>query len=267
MGRIWGAGLRPRHYHDWLNFDGTCTLEIMVDNYLYHEGGPALYYLDQLREQFPIVSHGIGLNIGAMEPFDAEYLVRLKKFYGNKNPKVISDHCCFTGLSGHPTFDLLPFPRTEKMLNHLIEKINYLQDFLDRRFSVENLSRYIMFEDNDFDELEFLGLLSKATGCGILLDVNNLFVSGFNEGFCPNSQLSFLEKGMVTQFHIAGHQQQNSYLFDSHDSSVIKPVWELLLDALKLFGDQPVILERDDEVSFEGLIDDWARCVGYGFRV
>ncbi|SMF47489.1 DUF692 domain-containing protein [Pseudobacteriovorax antillogorgiicola] len=260
----WGAGLRPQHYDDWSKKKLGCFLEILTDNYLFHQGGPALDHLESLKEIYPLLAHGVGLNIGSVEPFDDAYLKRLKGFLQRFQPKIISDHCCFIGVGQRYAFDLLPLPRNQSSLAIMKKKLDYLQDYLDRRFSIENVSRYISYESDEMGEIEFLVEVSRSTGCGILLDVNNLYVSSRNEGFSWQDELKQLEPSMVTQYHIAGHQDFTDYLFDSHDQIIKTDVWQVLKEAWRAVGSHPVILERDDDAPWSELAENWRPYVQLG---
>lgn len=229
----------------------------MSDNYLFQQGGPGLYHLRQCAEKHKPLLHGVGLNIAGSTALDLNYLSELKKLSDELSPVLVSDHLCFTRNETRNSYDLLPFPYTKKTLAYVAERVQRVQDFLKRQISIENVSSYIRFLESDRTEFDFLSELCDVTGCGILLDVNNLFVCATNHHLCPETELQKLSPTAVTQFHVAGHTAYDSYLHDTHDKPVSQSVWQLLHLALSRFGMHPVILERDDDVtSFDDCVNE-----------
>jgi uncharacterized protein (UPF0276 family) len=259
----WGIGLRPHHFKEWLQQEALPLFEILSDNYIYQKGGPALDCLDQLVVHRPPLLHGIGLNIGGSDPVDRTYLKRLKQLQQRTRANVISDHLCFCRGLGIETFDLLPIPYTQSELIRLQQRVNEVQDYLGQPISLENISAYIRFSDSSMSEMEFLMELCHRTGCRILLDVNNLFVSSTNLGWDAREQLSIIEVGQVSTMHISGYSHRGQCLYDSHDQPVSRPVLDLLQLALEFGIHTPVILERDDsELDYAELMSEWERIQG-----
>ena len=254
-----GYGLRPHQYQDWLQRppEGKVYIEAISDNYLGHRGGPALHYLEKITENRPLFLHGVGLNLGSMEPFDMEYLGELKRLVDRFNPLVVSDHISFSKSGGIHTHSLLPLPRVEELIPVLQSKIHWLQDYLGRSFTLENISKYISYQECDMSEMEFNRELVRGTGAKLLLDVNNLFVTCFNEKTDPFLELDKLEPNTVAQFHVAGHEDCGDYLFDVHQGPIKNEVWQLLTQAQEISGGAPVILERDDHEPLSVTTADW----------
>ena len=252
---VFGAGLRACHYEHWHNLETLPVLEIIADNYMFLKGGPALYHLARIKERTTVVVHGVGLNIASAYNLDRNYCYALKDFCNFINPTVISDHLCFSASPTHNSFDLLPIPFTNETLNLVSEKINIVQDIIQKQLTLENISSYVSYQENSYTEIEFLNELCKRTGCGILLDINNIFVSAFNHGYDPWQEIRKVTASYVKQYHIAGHSKIEDYLFDTHDKFVCEEVWNLMSWALKNIGNRPAIIERDDaHVKFEDLI-------------
>ena len=205
-----GLGLRPQHYQEIL--DGNPAIdwfEVISENYMI-EGGQPLYMLDQIRERYPIVMHGVSLSIASTAPFDMDYLRALKGLAKRLQPKWISDHLCWTGVHGVNLHDLLPIPYTEEALGHVVDRVNYVQDFLGRRFTIENVSTYVTFAQSEMTEWEFVSELARRTGCWLLFDVNNVYVSAFNHGFSTLDFLNGMPRDQVVQFHVAGHSHEET---------------------------------------------------------
>ena len=178
-----GLGLRPQHYADIL--EGTPKVdwfEAISENYMV-PGGKPLKMLDQIRERYPIVLHGVSLSIASTAPFDDAYLAGLKSLAERTEPEFVSDHLCWTGVHGVNLHDLLPVPYTREALDHVVDRINYVQDYLKRPIAIENVSSYIQFEQSEMPEWDFIAEMTKRTGCWLVFDVNNVFVSAFNHGF------------------------------------------------------------------------------------
>ena len=178
-----GLGLRPQHYREIL--DGSPAVdwfEIISENYMI-EGGQPLYMLDRICERYPVVMHGVSLSIASTAPFDFDYLGALKKLAERVNPKWISDHLCWTGVHGVNLHDLLPIPYTQEALDHVVERVGQVQDFLGRRLTLENVSSYVTFGQSEMTEWEFVSEVAKRADCWLLFDVNNVYVSAFNHGF------------------------------------------------------------------------------------
>ena len=212
------------------------------------EGGQPLRMLDKICERYPVVMHGVSLSIASTAPLDREYLARLKKLAERVNPVWISDHLCWTGVSGKNTHDLLPIPYTEEALTHVASRVAQVQDFLGRRILMENVSSYVSFKDSALTEWEFIAEIARRADCLLLLDVNNIFVSAYNHGFDAQAYLAGIPAERVQQIHLAGHSNCGDYIIDTHDADVIDPVWDLYAKAMVLLGPVSTMIERDDNI-------------------
>lgn len=245
-----GLGLRPQHYPEILDAETELPIdwfEIISENYMV-EGGRPLQMLDRIKERYPVVMHGVSMSIASTAPLNMEYLGRLKKLADHANPKWISDHLCWTGVHGVNLHDLLPIPYTEEALNHVAGRISQVQDFLGRRIAIENVSSYIEFEESEMDEWTFVAEIAKRADCWLLLDVNNVFVSGQNHQFDDGNFIEQIPVERVVQFHLAGHSEGEDVLIDTHDQPVCDEVFELYENALKRFGPVSTMIERDDNI-------------------
>lgn len=244
---IFGAGLRAAHYSFWHELEELPVLEVMADNYMYLQGGPGLYHLDKIKEKTQVVVHGVGLNIASAFTIDRDYCFKLKKLCERLQPKVVSDHLCFSATPSHNSFDLLPFPLNEDTLKLIVQNINIVQDIIQREICLENISSYVSYKNNTYTEIEFLNALCEKTNCGILLDVNNIYVSAKNHNFNALAELKKVNPSYVKQYHLAGHSQMDDFLFDTHDHLVCDEVWQLMKWSINKIGSRPVIIERDDD--------------------
>ncbi len=243
-----GLGLRTDHYSYILEKKPPVDwFEILTENYFY-EGGNPLYYLDKIREHYPMVMHGVSLSIGSTEPLDFDYLKQVNQLAERIQPKWISDHLCWTGIHQRNLHDLLPLPYTEQIIEHVVGRIQCVQDFYKRQLVLENVSSYISYKDSEMTEWEFLSEIAKRADCLILLDLNNIYVSSFNHGFDAETYLNAIPIDRVQQFHLAGHSNYKDYIIDTHDHPVIKDVWDLYAKAIKRFGDISTMIERDDKI-------------------
>lgn len=263
-----GLGLRPTHYDAILSdHAGPAArvdwFEALTENYLV-PGGKPIHFLEQVRIRYPVVLHGVSLSIGSIDPLDFDYLAALKALAERIEPEWISDHLCWTGHGGVNSHDLLPMPLSDEALRHVVERVKTVQEFLGRQILLENPSTYIEFASSTIPEAEFLAEVARRADCLILLDVNNVFVSAFNHGFDAGAYLEQLPKGRIRQIHLAGHDNQETHIIDTHDRSVIDPVWRLYADALRWFGPVATMIERDADIPpFAELVGelDYARAV------
>ncbi len=244
-----GLGLRTSHYETVLaelpsNID---WFEILSENYLV-AGGKPLYYLDAIREHYPMIMHGVSMSIGSSDPLNWNYLEQLKQLADRVQPAWFSDHLCWTGLDGKNIHDLLPLPYTEETIEHVAGRVRQVQDFMERPMLIENVSSYLTYKDSAMSEWEFIAGIAERANCYILLDINNIYVSAFNHEFDPYEYLNFIPVERVGQFHLAGHTNCGDYIIDSHDHPVIDPVWELYADAVRRFGPVSIMIERDDHI-------------------
>ncbi len=243
-----GLGLRPDHYQDIL----TCSppvdwFEIITENYLV-PGGKPLYYLDAIRERYPIVMHGVSLSIGGTDPLDTGYLKDVKALADRIQPCWISDHLCWTGTSQQNLHDLLPLPYTDAAIKHVSARISAVQNQLGCQILIENVSSYLTYHASTMTEWEFLSEVAEAANCLILLDINNVFVSAKNHHFDPLTYLRNLPASRVQQHHLAGYTAQGNLIIDTHDTNVADPVWALYTEAVSLFGPVSTMIERDDDI-------------------
>jgi uncharacterized protein (UPF0276 family) len=243
-----GIGLRPDHYGDVLaHAPAIDFFEILSDNYLYTEGRP-LHFLDRIAERYPIVMHGVSLSIGSSDPLDFDYLRRLRALRERTRARWISDHLCWTGVAGQRVHDLLPLPYNDETLRHVAERVRVVQDFLGERILLENPSTYLELHASSMLEEEFLAALAYEADCGILLDVNNIYVSAFNSDRDPNAYLRAIPLERVGQLHIAGHSHHGTHIVDTHVGPVSEPVWRLLAEFSRLAGDRSLLLEWDTDI-------------------
>lgn len=242
-----GLGLRPEHYHDFITQKQPLDwLEILSDNYLV-AGGKPLFYLEQIRQDYPLVMHGVAMNIGSLDPLDFDYLSAIKRLAKRIEPVLISDHLCWTGVHNQYLHDLLPLPYTDETIRHVANRIMQIQDFLGRRLVIENLSSYIQ-SDTDMSEWAFVSAVCQQADCDLLLDINNIFVSSHNHGFDPLDYLYGIPATRVRQIHLAGHSQHDNYLIDTHDQPVCDAVWQLYQQVIHHLGFIPTMIERDGNI-------------------
>jgi uncharacterized protein (UPF0276 family) len=196
----------------------------------------------------PVVLHGVSLSIGSVDPLSESYLAGLERLVARVEPAMVTDHLCWGTQRGRYVHDLLPLPYTEESLAHVAGRVTAVQERLGRRILLENPSSYVAFQDSAMTEWEFLSELSRRADCGILLDVNNVYVSARNFGFDPLEYLDGIDADRVGQFHLAGHSDKGRYLLDTHDEPVPPAVWELYREALRRFGRVPALVEWDDHI-------------------
>ncbi|NWH08789.1 MAG: DUF692 domain-containing protein [Alphaproteobacteria bacterium] len=242
-----GLGLRKPHYADFLNGEVAVDfLEIISENYMV-EGGRPLFVLDTLAERFPIAMHGVSMSIGSAKGLDRDYLRRLKRLADRVKPLFLSDHLCWTNADGRASHDLLPLPYTEEAMEIVCANIAVAQDMLERPMLFENPSSYVAFPDADYTEWAFLAEMCARTGCHLLLDVNNIYVSATNHGLDAQAYLEGIPAARVRQMHLAGHTQ-GPILIDTHDHAVCADVWRLYARACERFGPVATMIERDDDI-------------------
>ena len=249
-----GLGLRTEHYNAILESKPNVDwFEALSENYMI-PGGKPLHYLDRIRENYPVVIHGVSLSIGSTTPFDADYLRDLKKLADRIQPAWISDHLCWTGVHGQNIHDLLPLPYTEETAKHVAERVGIVQDYLGRRILLENVSSYASYVDSTMTEWEFITEIAEKADCLLLLDVNNIYVSSYNHQFDAKAFIDGVPKNRVQQIHLAGHQNNGDYIIDTHDAPVIDPVWDLYEYAISRFGAISTMIERDDHIPELGVL-------------
>lgn len=247
-----GLGLRTVHYsHILEQFPAVDWFEIISENYMQTAGRPLLF-LDRIAERYPLVMHGVSLSIGSTDPLNLDYLRELKSLRDRTRALWVSDHLCWTGVAGKNSHDLLPLPYTEEALRHAANRVRAVQDILEAPLVLENPSTYVEFSSSTMTEWEFLAALADEADCGLLLDVNNVYVSAHNHHFDPYEYLAALPYDRVVQFHVAGHSHAGTHLMDTHIGPVVEPVWALLRDATWRGQGTSVLLEWDAEIpAFE----------------
>jgi len=249
-----GVGLRRPHYSHILETRPRMDwFEAITENFMV-EGGRPLQVLEGVRANYPIVFHGVSMSIGSTDRLNRKYLRELKLLTKRFDPAWVSDHLCWTSVGHHNTHDLLPLPYTEEVVRRVAGRVREVQETLERRILLENVSSYMSFAESTLSEWEFLSAVSDEADCGILLDINNVFVSAFNHGFSAEQYIDSVPTERVVQFHMAGHADHGSYLLDSHDHPVREEVWMLYERAAKRFGPISTLVEWDDNIpEFEVL--------------
>ena len=244
-----GLGLRPPHYPEFLGGQVPVDfVEVISENFMV-KGGKPLNVLAAIRERYPVALHGVSMSIGSADGIKLEYLHRLKALADRVKPLWVSDHLCWTGLEGFNSHDLLPLPYTEEALRVVCANVRLAQDVLERPLLLENPSTYLQFADDELSEWAFLAEVCRRTGCFLLLDVNNVYVSATNHGFDPSAYLAGVPAERVRQIHLAGHSDNGrGLLIDTHDHPVPDPVWSLYQTARGRLGAVATMIERDDEI-------------------
>jgi uncharacterized protein (UPF0276 family) len=252
-----GLGLRPPHFEDALTGDPRVDWwEVITENFLVAGGNPRRV-LRQVRERWPVVLHGVSLSIGSVDPVDDDYLARLAALADEVDPPVVSDHLCWSALGGHASHDLWPLPYTDEALALVVDKVGRVQDRLGRRILLENPSSYVTFVASQIPEAEFLAEVARRADCGILLDVNNIYVSSTNHGWDADAYLAAIPPERVGQIHLAGHSDHGTHLLDTHDHPVCEAVWNLYRKAIARLGPVSSMIERDDHIpALDELIDE-----------
>jgi uncharacterized protein (UPF0276 family) len=243
-----GLGLRNVHFAEILaERPAVAWFEAISENFM-DSGGRPRAILRELAEHYPLVLHGVSLSIGSTDPLNLDYLARLKRLADEVKPAWISDHLCWTGVLGLNSHDLLPMPLNAESLDHVAARVRQAQDMLERPLILENPSSYVRFAHSTMEEPEFLRRLAQATGCGLLLDVNNVYVSCFNAGADPVAYLHDFPCESVVQMHLAGHQHRGTHIIDTHDRPVRPEVWELYRLAWARSGGAATLLEWDGDI-------------------
>jgi uncharacterized protein (UPF0276 family) len=247
-----GVGLRVPHYQHILSQKPVVDwFEIISENFMV-EGGRPLEILDEILEQYRVVQHGVSMYFGSADPLDRDHLKKIKRLVKRTNTPWLSDHLCWGSVDGRYTHDLLPMPYTMGVAKHTAEKVRQAQDFLEVPICVENVSSYAEFQQSNLTEWEFLSEVVERADCGMLLDVNNIYVSSQNHNFDPMDYVRHVPHHRVGQIHIAGHSRYEKIILDTHDHPVPDPVWALYAEAIRLSGHTATLLEWDDRIpSFE----------------
>ncbi|HYX90656.1 MAG TPA: DUF692 domain-containing protein [Myxococcaceae bacterium] len=255
-----GVGLRAKHFGAFLSAPPPVDwLEAISENFM-APGGRPIAVLEKVRREVPVVLHGVSLSIGSVDPLSERYLHDLTALVRRIEPAWISDHLCWGTHGGRYVHDLLPLPYTEEALAHVAVRVERVQERLGRQILLENVSSYVAFKDSTMTEWQFLSEVSRRADCGILLDINNVYVSARNHGFDPWEYLAGIPADRVGQFHLAGHSNKGRYLLDTHDHPIPDSVWDLYREALRRFGAVSTLVEWDDAIPpLELLVDESRR--------
>ena len=249
-----GVGLRREHYDlvikerpdmDWF--------EAISENFM-DSGGRPIQVLEEVRSHYPVAVHGVSLSIGSVDALNQKYLEHLKELIRRIDPFMVSDHLCWTGVGGENLHDLLPLPFTEEAVDHIVRRVQQVQETIGRKILLENVSTYVTYKHSVMQEWEFLTKIAERSGCGILLDLNNIYVNAFNHKFDPLEYLRAVPGELVGQIHLAGYTDMGDYYFDTHSAPVVDDVWSLYRDALERYGPVSTLIEWDENVPpFEKL--------------
>ncbi|HZE99395.1 MAG TPA: DUF692 domain-containing protein [Planctomycetota bacterium] len=243
-----GVGLRTVHFGHILNKKPKVDwFEIVTENFLDTEGRP-MWVLDQIAERHSLVVHGVSMSVGSPDPINKPFLSKIKALAKRVKAVWVSDHVCWTGVAGRNLHDLLPMPYSEEALRHMVKRIRQIQDFLERPLVLENPSSYVEFTSSTMPEWEFIARMAEEADCGLLLDVNNVYVSSFNHAFDPETYIRAIPPERIAYFHVAGHTNFGTHILDTHIGPVIDPVWKLYGLAHELTGGRSTLLEWDEEI-------------------
>lgn len=255
-----GIGLRSEHFSEFLAGNVPVDWVEAISENFFPGGGRPRAVLEKVRRDKPVVLHGVSLSIGGADALDKAHLKKLRELAAWVEPAFMSDHLCWGTHQGRYLHDLLPLPFTEESLEHVVERVDAVQETLGRQILLENVSSYLTFQASTLTEWDFLAEVASRADCGILLDVNNIYVSARNHGFDADAYLQGIPKGRVAQFHLAGYQDKGTHLLDTHDHPVSDPVWALYQTAVRRFGPQSTLIEWDDKIPpLERLLEESAR--------
>lgn len=255
-----GVGLRSENYTEILEqWPLVDWFEATTENYL-DTGGRPIHVLEKIRERYPVALHGVSMSIGSTDPLDQDYLQKLKELIQRIQPIMVSDHLCWTGVDGHNLHDLLPLPQNEETVTYVANRIRQVQEILERKIFIENVSSYMTYKHSSLSEWEFLSAVAQKADCGILLDINNIYVSAFNHKFDPTEYIQHIPRERIGYFHMAGHENKGTYLFDTHEGPIIEPVWDLYRHAVERFGTVSTLIEWDKNTpKFSALLQECDR--------
>jgi uncharacterized protein (UPF0276 family) len=243
-----GVGLRTIHFAEWLAAPPAVGFVEAVSENFMARGGRPLAVLERLRRDVPVALHGVSLSIGSTDPLSERYLAALDRLVRRIEPALVSDHLCWSSHGGRYVHDLWPLPLTEEAAAHVASRVRRVQDRLGRRILLENVSSYAAFAGAEMTEWEFAAEVARRADCGLLLDLNNVFVSARNHGFDPSAYVAGVPAERVGQIHLAGHADRGTWLLDAHDRPVAEPVWALYREALRRIGRVPTLVEWDERV-------------------
>jgi uncharacterized protein len=259
-----GIGLRTTHFaHILSEHPDVGFFEILTENYL-DTGGRPLFVLDQVAERYPIVMHGVSMSVGSTDPINFDYLKKVKALAERTQARWVSDHVCWTGVVGRNTHDLLPLPYNEETLGHVVSRIRTIQDYLERPLVLENASTYLEFVPSSMPEWEFVRRMAEEADCGLLFDVNNVYVSAFNHGYDPNVYIDAVPADRVVQYHVAGHTHKGTHIIDTHSDHALPEVWELYRRSWKRTGGAATLYEWDQDIpDFDSLLTEARKAEAY----
>lgn len=250
--QLTGIGLRAPHYTRFLTErPKVAWIEVHSENF-FGEGGKPLHLLETLRKDYPISLHGVSLSLGSADELNWQHLKKLRDLVQRVNPCLVSDHLCWSSVNGQYLHDLLPLPLTEEALSHVVHRIQQVQEYLGRQLLIENVSSYLQYDTSTMPEAEFLTHIAKQSGCGILLDVNNIYVNSVNFEFDPYHYINAIPAELVQEIHLGGYQEKihhgKTLLIDTHDQPISNAVWDLYRQAINQFGIKPTMIEWDANV-------------------
>jgi hypothetical protein len=259
-----GVGLRTVHFGTILaDRPEVDWFEILSENFM-DTGGRPIYILDQVAERYAVALHGVSMSIGSTDPLNRDYLRGLKALAQRTRAHWVSDHLCWTGVMGRNTHDLLPMPYTEEALRHVVRRVREVQELLERPLVLENPSSYVEFAASTLSEWDFLAHLAEEADCGLLLDVNNVYVSAFNHGFDADEYIDALPADRVVQYHLAGHTNKGTHIIDTHSDHAIDAVWELYRRAWARTGPTATLYEWDEDVpEFDVLLAEARKALAW----
>ncbi|UPT73783.1 MAG: DUF692 domain-containing protein [Elusimicrobiota bacterium] len=252
-----GAGLRSAHFPVLLRRPRTAVswFEALSENYMDSHGRPR-EVLKAIRRDYPVALHGVSLSIGGVEGPRPGYLESLKRLISEVEPFLVTDHLCFTGAHAKNIHDLLPLPYTEEAVRTVVRNVNRVQEHLARPIGLENVSSYLTYRDSEMKEEEFLVEIARRSGCKILLDVNNVFVSATNHGFKAEDYLDAIPSEFIAQLHLGGYSDMGDFLFDTHSKAPTDPVWELYRRVIRRVPEVPVLIEWDEDVPAWNVLEN-----------
>jgi len=243
-----GIGLRSQHINEILaTLPNIPWFELLADNHL-AEGGLIVEQLEAIAEHYPITLHCVGMSLASVEPLDLSYCQRIKALSNRVNAAWVSEHLCFSSALGVHSHDLLPIPYNQNSLDHCVNRVLQIQDFLGERILVENVSSYMTFENSDVSEIDFLVALAEKADCHLLVDVNNIYVNQVNHGLDGEGYIDQLPIDRIKEIHLAGYQQQGNYLLDAHNNPVSEPVWKLYQRLIDRKANIPTLIEWDNDI-------------------
>ncbi|TDR80395.1 DUF692 domain-containing protein [Paludibacterium purpuratum] len=259
-----GIGLRAAHLDEvCADWPRLAWVEVHSENY-FMAGGPALAALESVRQHYPVSLHGVGMSLGGADALDPDHLRRLKRLVVRIEPAAVSEHLCWSAIGGRCLNDLLPLPYTREALQRVCQHIDQVQQALGRRILLENIASYLRFLPEDLLEWDFVAEVARRTGCLLLLDINNVYVSAVNHGFSAQSFLDAMPADAVAEIHLAGHEEVGGLLIDTHSRPVAQPVWALFYDAVRRFGPRPTLIEWDRDLpTLAVLQNEAAQAQGY----